>query len=83
MNPLEQLCFIGSRAVGAKEFEPVQIPAQKTTFDIEIASLVKTAHRILSGREAFVANLDADEERELKAILRVGTSAGGARPKAV
>jgi serine/threonine-protein kinase HipA len=83
MNPVEQLCFIGSRAVGAMEFEPAHIPAQKTTFDIEIASLVETAHRILSGKEAFVANLDADEERALKAILRVGTSAGGARPKAV
>lgn len=83
MNPVEQLCFIGSRAVGAMEFEPAQIPAQKTTFDIEIASLVETAHRILSGKEAFLANLDADEERALKAILRVGTSAGGARPKAV
>lgn len=83
MNPVEQLCFIGSRAVGAMEFEPAHIPAQRTTFDIEIASLVETAHRILSGKEAFLANLDADEERALKAILRVGTSAGGARPKAV
>lgn len=83
MNPVEQLCFIGSRAVGALEFEPAQLPAQITTFNIEVASLVETAHRILSGKGAFVANLDADEERALKAILRVGTSAGGARPKAV
>jgi serine/threonine-protein kinase HipA len=83
MNPVEQLCFIGSRAVGALEFEPAQLPAHKTTFNIEIGSLVETAHRILSGKEAFSTNLDADEERALKAILRVGTSAGGARPKAV
>lgn len=83
MNPVEQLCFIGSRAVGALEFEPAQFPPHKTTFNIEITSLVETAQRILSGREAFSANLDADGERALKAIIRVGTSAGGARPKAV
>jgi serine/threonine-protein kinase HipA len=83
MNPVEQLCFIGSRAVGALEFEPAQFPAHKTTFNIEINSLVETANRILYGKEAFSTNLDADEEKALKAILRVGTSAGGARPKAV
>jgi serine/threonine-protein kinase HipA len=83
MNPVEQLCFIGSRAVGALEFEPAKLPAHKTTFNIEIGSLVETAHRILSVKEAFSTNLDAGEERALKAILRVGTSAGGARPKAV
>ena len=83
MNPVEQLCFIGSRAVGALEFEPAQLSANKTTFNIEIGSLVETAHKILSGKEAFNINLDSDEERALKAILRVGTSAGGARPKAV
>jgi len=83
MNPVEQLCFIGSRAVGALEFEPAQLPVQKTTFNLEISSLVETAHKILSGREAFATNLNSDEERALKAIFRVGTSAGGARPKAV
>jgi serine/threonine-protein kinase HipA len=83
MNPVEQLCFIGSRAVGALEFEPAQLPEHRTTFNIDSGSLVETAQRLLSGREDFSTNPDADEERRLKAILRVGTSAGRVRPKTV
>ena len=83
MNPVEQLCFIGSRGMGALEFEPAQIKAAKQTFSIEIASLVDTAQKMLNARNSFRANLDKDEEKALKEILRIGTSAGGARPKAV
>jgi serine/threonine-protein kinase HipA len=55
----------------------------KQPLTLRSAAWWKQRTRILSGREAFSANLDAGEERALKAILRVGTSAGGARPKAV
>lgn len=83
MNPVEMLCFIGTRGMGALEFEPVTIKESKRTFSIEINSLVDIAQRMLSKREAFSTNLQKDEEKAVMDILKIGTSAGGARPKAV
>ena len=83
MNPVEQLCFIGSRAMGALEFEPAQLKASKQAFDIELSSLVDIAKKILSNRNGFETNLKENERNALSEILKVGTSAGGARPKAV
>jgi len=83
MNPVEKLCFIGKRGMGALEFEPAQIKASKNTFSIEVSSLVDAAKKMLSNRENFETRLDADEEQAMNEILKIGTSAGGARPKAV
>jgi len=83
MNPVEQLCFIGSRGMGALEFEPAQLMFGNNNFNIEINSLVDIAKNILSKRENFEINLDIDKQTALNEILKVGTSAGGARPKAV
>jgi len=83
MNPVEKLCFIGTRGMGALEFEPAQIKASRNTFSIEVSSLVDTAKKMLSNRENFEIRMEADEEQAMKEILKIGTSAGGARPKAV
>lgn len=83
MNPVEMLCFIGTRGMGALEFEPSVLKETKRTFSIEIDSLVDTAQKMLDQREAFATNLNKDEEQAVLEILKIGTSAGGARPKAV
>ena len=83
MNPVEMLCFIGTRGMGALEFEPTILKESKRTFSLEIDSLVDIAQKILSKKEAFITNLKADEEKAIMEILRIGTSAGGASPKAV
>jgi len=83
LNPVEMLCFIGSRGMGALEFEPTIFKESKRTFAIEMESLVDIAKKILSKKEVFVTNLQANEENSILEILRIGTSAGGARPKAV
>ncbi|NTW99489.1 MAG: type II toxin-antitoxin system HipA family toxin, partial [Geobacteraceae bacterium] len=83
MNPVETLCFISTRGMGALEFEPATWKESKRTFSVEIDSLVKIATNMLSKKEAFTANLQADEKKAISEILRIGTSAGGARPKAV
>jgi len=83
MNPVEMLCFIGSRGMGALEFEPTTIKESKKTFSVEIDSLVNIAQKMLFKRESFTANLQKDEEKAVLEILKIGTSAGGARPKAV
>ncbi|MBP7477034.1 MAG: type II toxin-antitoxin system HipA family toxin [Chitinophagales bacterium] len=83
MNPIEMLCFIGSRGMGALEFEPATIKENKNTFSIEIDSLIDIAQKMLSKRASFSTNLQKDEEKAVMEILKIGTSAGGARPKAV
>jgi len=83
MNPVEMLCFIGTRAMGALEFEPAVLKESKRAFSIEIDSLITTAQKMLNQREAFATNLNKDEEQAVTEILKIGTSAGGARPKAV
>ncbi|MFZ4464930.1 MAG: type II toxin-antitoxin system HipA family toxin [Bacteroidales bacterium] len=83
MNPVEMLCFIGTRGMGALEFVPTLLRETKRSFSIEIDSLVATAQKMLDKREAFSTNLNKDEEQAVLEILKIGTSAGGARPKAV
>ncbi|AOS84342.1 toxin HipA [Chlorobaculum limnaeum] len=83
MNPVEMLCFIGTRGMGALEFEPAVWKENKRTFSVEIATLVEIAKNMLSRKEAFSTNLEADAKKAMSELLRIGTSAGGARPKAV
>jgi len=83
MNPVETLCFIGTRGMGALEFEPATFKESNRPFSVDIDSLVDIARKMLTKKEAFVTNLQEDEEKAMLDILRIGTSAGGARPKAV
>jgi len=83
MNPVEKLCFIGTRGMGALEFEPAQIKTGTKSFSLELDSLVEVAKKMLNEREAFLTNLNKDEEKAMIEILKIGTSAGGARPKAI
>ena len=83
MNPIEQLCFIGTRGMGALEFEPTQLKPTKRTFQVEINSLVDIAQKMLDKRKRFNTNLNKDEQQAMLEILKIGTSAGGARPKAI
>lgn len=81
-NPVERLCYQGKRCMGALEFAP----AQNRVFDeisvIEVASLVKVASNVLHDRAILQTNMGQPTEA-LMDILRVGTSAGGQRAKAV
>jgi serine/threonine-protein kinase HipA len=83
MNPVEMLCFIGTRGMGALEFEPPVLKESKRSFSVEIDSLVDIAQKMLSQKETFAVNLNSDDEKAVTEILKIGTSAGGARPKAV
>ena len=83
MNPVELLCFIGQRGMGALEFEPVLPKANSGATKIELNSLIHVAQEILLGRQNFNTNLSNDEAKALSDILKIGTSAGGARAKAV
>jgi serine/threonine-protein kinase HipA len=83
-NVIERLCYTGERGMGALEFRPATGPRARQASHIEIDRLVALASEVLSHRNNLQASF-ADESREqaLADILRVGTSAGGARAKAV
>lgn len=83
MSPVELLCFIGSRGMGALEFEPMLPMSNSAATTIELSSLIQIAQEILSGKQKFTTNLSADEAKALSDILKIGSSAGGARAKAV
>jgi serine/threonine-protein kinase HipA len=83
INPVETLCFIGNRSIGALEVEPVIFHTSTRTSKIELDSLVEMAGNILTDRKNFSTNLDEDEQKALQDIIKIGTSAGGARAKAV
>ncbi|MBU0942315.1 MAG: type II toxin-antitoxin system HipA family toxin [Bacteroidetes bacterium] len=83
MNPVELLCFIGTRGMGALEFEPSQLTVNKKAFDIEIDNLISLSQKMLSKREGFETNLSEKDQNAMLDILKIGTSAGGARPKAI
>ena len=83
-NAVERLCYTGARGMGALEFAPAAGPRVGTAHAIEIDALVELASEVLAQREGLKATF-ADPERKaaLNDILRIGTSAGGARAKAV
>lgn len=83
-NPVERLCYTGRRGMGALEFEPSAGQHRDKGGKIDIASLVDLANRVIAAREQLNGVLDGeDDQKALEEILRVGTSAGGARAKAV
>ncbi len=83
-NAVERLCYTGARGMGALEFVPSVGPVAKAAGKIEIDALVKLASDVLSQRDEFVGSLaNTKRAAALQDILRVGTSAGGARAKAV
>ena len=79
---IERLLYQGSRAMGALRFEPQERKDLNKQVAIDLEGLIAATAEVLGERIQFDTNLKTDEEA-LLTILRVGTSAGGARPKAV
>jgi len=83
-TPIDRLCYVGKRGMGALEYEPAQhdrILDESSV--IEISHLTELAKAMLNQREEFQTNLKKGEDKSLLDILKVGTSAGGAKPKAL
>ena len=78
---IERLCYTGKRGVGALEYFPA-IGGDDHVVDINVDELVSLANDVLDDRKKLHTNLSKGDEA-LTSIVRVGTSAGGARPKAV
>ena len=84
LDSVERLCYVGSRGMGALEFAPATGPATRASRVVHVDALVELASLILSERQRWRTSLAEDVRTgALNDILRVGTSAGGARAKAV
>lgn len=79
-NPVERLCYTGTRGMGALEYIPAIGPDPKESESIEVSRLVELASKVLQMRKGLKATLGTDS---LEEIIKVGSSAGGARAKAV
>ena len=83
-NPVERLCYIGIRGMGALEYQPSQGPFTGKSESVDVKVLVELASKILTKRNTLQGSFDPElREDSLQDILRVGTSAGGARAKAI
>lgn len=79
-NPVERLCYTGSRGMGALEYVPARGPDPREGRSVEVDTLVELANDVLKMRRGLHVSLKEDS---LQDIIKVGTSAGGARAKAV
>lgn len=79
ITPLDRLAYMGGRGVGALEFRPARGPRHSKTTAVKISQLVTSSRQALAGK------FDGDRETEaaIMNLIQVGTSAGGARAKAV
>jgi len=80
-NPVERLLYQGKRSMGALEFEPAERNFANSSSKIELETLVSAARKALYDKEKL--HTSASTEEDIREIIRVGTSAGGARAKAV
>jgi HipA-like C-terminal domain./HipA-like N-terminal domain. len=76
---IERLCYIGTRGMGALEFFPDTNSANDNSDEVEISKLVELSNQILNHKET----ISKEDKDNFKDIIKVGTSAGGARAKAI
>lgn len=81
-TPVERLCYTGTRGMGALEIHPPVRQGLNQSTPVEVAALVELARDVLAHRNSLATRLDHGTQA-LQDIIRVGTSAGGARAKAV
>lgn len=83
-NAVERLCYTGNRGMGALEFYPPVARKGDESVPVNIEHLVQLASKVILSREELTGSFSEEfKEDTLMDILRVGTSAGGARAKAV
>lgn len=83
VNPVERLLYMGKRGMGALEFQPVKKDFPTPSESLEIESLISVANEVVKERESFSVPLQELNSQAMAQLIQVGTSAGGARAKAV
>lgn len=81
VSPVDHLSFIGSRAMGALEYEPAQKLGDDSVFSVDIEHLYAFAKQVLNQRESTVLN--AENSILWQDLIKISSSPGGKRPKAI
>ena len=81
LSALDRLAYIGRRGMGALEFLPPAAADFEEPFKVEIADLYRLSQLALSEAKSFKAEVHPD--LMIESLFKVGTSAGGRRPKAI
>lgn len=79
-TPIERLCYMGNRGMGALEYIPCTGPVDNIEEKIDIEKMIELASKILSNRKDLQIK---DDDMTMASLLKFGTSAGGARAKAI
>ena len=82
-SSVERLCYTGKRAMGALEFSPIINQVIERSVPVEVRELVELVQKVTKERSKLTVRFDREASEALLDIIRVGTSAGGIRPKAV
>jgi len=82
-NSVERLCYIGKRGMGALEYEPILSSMEESSKSLELKKLVSFAKNILNEKKNFQTNFNEKKSGSILDMIRVGSSAGGARAKAI
>lgn len=82
LTPLEKLSYVGKRAMGALEFEP-EAAIYGSEEKIEVERLLDLTNKVLEEKNSLALDLNDDERSAMTSLIRVGSSAGGQRPKAI
>lgn len=80
-NALDRLCYTGKRGMGALEFQPANSEIPEINENVNVSEMVQFASDILAKRES--VKLTASQKLTYSQLLQMGTSAGGARAKAI
>ena len=80
INPVDKLTYVGSRGMGALEYEPFN-HTENNNYNIDVGDLLQVAQKVLAGKQEI--SYDNLDKKSLTDILRIGTSVGGARAKAL
>ncbi len=80
-NPIDHLSFIGSRSMGALEYEPAQKLGDNTTFSVNVQNLYDFAKKVLDERETTILN--QGNSILWQDLIKISSSPGGKRPKAI
>ncbi len=80
LNAVDRLAFIGKRSMGALEFEPAY-EQDNEAFSLDLLSLYHLAEQLFSQRQE--ANISFNIPLHIEGLYKIGTSAGGMRPKAI
>lgn len=80
-NAVDMLSFIGTRGMGALEYFPAMIADEDVPFDVDVEKLYAFARSVLEERSE--PSFEADKELLWQDLVKLGTSPGGKRPKAL